>query len=334
MAACLPWAGASAKTLHVASNAVDGAACGTEQRPCRSISRAIALAADGDSVLVEPGSYGDQETGAAPYAVVVDKAVTIVSREGAELTVINVRDTGRWPVKIFASHAVFGAPGHGFSLVANLNMPFSGVSVHEGANHVLVAGNAVTGFSRGIDMAGDHGLIVDNSATGNDQGFNIHGQDNAVFGNVASGNFGGGGMVVGGNSHLIRGNVCNGNTFTGIRIAGGAGHRLEGNFAVGNGNEGVSLDPGGRATISGNNLFGTGSHCGLRNNGNLGIRASGNYWGSSTGPGPAPADELCSAGGSTTDVSRFLRKPVRNPLERDSRGSHAHGTDPEQGEDR
>ncbi|MFO1466415.1 MAG: right-handed parallel beta-helix repeat-containing protein [Steroidobacteraceae bacterium] len=270
-----------------------------------------------------PGSYGDQETGSSPYAVVVDKQVTILSREGAESTVINVRDTGRWPVKIFASHVVFGLPGHGFTLVANLNLPFSGISVQEGAADVTIAGNVVSGFTRGIDVAGDHGLIIENTVTGNDEGFNSHGLRNTVTGNLANGNFGVGGMVIGGSGQLLTGNVCNGNTFTGIRVASGAGHRIEDNVAVGNGNEAVSLDAGGRATVTGNDLFGTGSHCGLRNTGNLGIRATGNYWGSAAGPGVAPGDGLCSAAGATTDISGWRRKPVGNPLDRDRRRGHS-----------
>jgi len=50
---------ADSATLNVANNGVDSDICGAASAPCRSISQAIANAADGDTVVVGPGRYGD-----------------------------------------------------------------------------------------------------------------------------------------------------------------------------------------------------------------------------------------------------------------------------------
>jgi hypothetical protein len=64
---------ASAGTLHVANNRVDGPSCRPKASPCRSISQAITNAAAGSKIIVGPGRYGDLnlngtlgETGSAP----------------------------------------------------------------------------------------------------------------------------------------------------------------------------------------------------------------------------------------------------------------------------
>jgi parallel beta-helix repeat protein len=301
----------AAKTLHVSSNGLDGSTCGSEERACRSIGQAIDNAAEGDDVVVGAGEYGSREIGSPPFAIVVNKELSITSEEGAAATVINVRDTGRWPVKIFASHVTFGRPGHGFTLSANSVAPFSGISVDEIASDVTVEGNIVTGFGRGIDVAGSNSVIKHNIATGNGEGLNIHGNRNTAAENVSIANFGGGGILVGGTGQIIRQNICNANTFTGIRVAEGTNHQVRRNSAIGNGNEGVSLDFPARATVTRNNLFGTSSNCGLKNNNNVGIVATENFWGAASGPGEDPADDVCNLGVATTATSGFLRKEVR-----------------------
>src|SRR5262245_23176556 len=46
-------------TIHVATNGVDSAACGSFQAPCRTITRGLDRAQAGDTVLVRAGRYGD-----------------------------------------------------------------------------------------------------------------------------------------------------------------------------------------------------------------------------------------------------------------------------------
>src|SRR5688572_9397647 len=93
----------AARTLYVANNGTDDGLCGAKEAPCRSISRAIANASPGDKLVVGPGRYGDldgdtnfsdpgDETGpsqACSCLVLVDKPLTILSRDGAAATVID-----------------------------------------------------------------------------------------------------------------------------------------------------------------------------------------------------------------------------------------------------
>jgi len=301
------------KTVNVANNALDTSNCGAADNPCRSISQAIKNAFDGDTIVVGPGIYGDQEFGTPPFAIVIDKELSIISEDGPSATVINVRDTGRWPVKIFASNVNFGRRGHGFMLVANSIAPFSGISVNVGASAVTVEGNLVTGFGRGIDVAGNRGSITNNIVIGNGEGLDIHGEHNTASHNISNGNFGGGGILVSGMAQLITDNIANANTFTGIRVTGGTDHQITENSVIGNGNEGVSLDFPARATVIRNNLYATASNCGLKNNNNVGIVATENFWGAPTGPGPDPADNICNIGAATTDTSSFRRIEVKIP---------------------
>ena len=49
----------AAKIVRTANNGMDTLGYGTETLPCRSINRALSIAAAGDTVLVGPGRYGD-----------------------------------------------------------------------------------------------------------------------------------------------------------------------------------------------------------------------------------------------------------------------------------
>jgi len=48
-----------ANTLYVANNGVDSITCGPSVSPSRSITQGITNAAPGDTVIVNPGKYGD-----------------------------------------------------------------------------------------------------------------------------------------------------------------------------------------------------------------------------------------------------------------------------------
>jgi hypothetical protein len=61
--------------------------------------------------------------------------------------------------------------------------------------------------------------------------------------------------------------------------------------------------------VTSNNFPGNGGafgNCGILSNGTI-VTASSNYWGSATGPGAVPADDVCGVLAVTTP---FLRAPV------------------------
>src|SRR5687768_15997553 len=88
---------ASPSVLYVTNNAVhNGAGCGSQARPCRSISRAIANADSGGLIEVGPGIYGDidgngdTDSAVDEPSIVIDKSLTIYSTRGAGQTIIRV----------------------------------------------------------------------------------------------------------------------------------------------------------------------------------------------------------------------------------------------------
>ena len=69
----------AARVLYVAGNGTDNGQCGPATRACRSLGQALALASQGDRIVVGPATYvGFQLT----------KAVTLESALGAGATVI------------------------------------------------------------------------------------------------------------------------------------------------------------------------------------------------------------------------------------------------------
>src|SRR5882762_1911560 len=120
-------ASAQGATVYVANNAVDGPSCGSKTSPCRSISQAVnTIAADGDTIVVGPGRYGDlnnngtlgdspgEESGAFGCAVLIGRPVTITSSSGAAETTIDARNVPiGCNVGIIGAGTTFGKPGKG-----------------------------------------------------------------------------------------------------------------------------------------------------------------------------------------------------------------------------
>jgi hypothetical protein len=112
--------------VHVANNGLDGSGCGTAASPCRSISAGIAVAAEGDTIAVHPGLYGEldndgalgsqgEETGNYAGVIAMNKRVTVISTGGAAVTSIRGIE-GRAIVYFTVSGAQFGAANAGFTL--------------------------------------------------------------------------------------------------------------------------------------------------------------------------------------------------------------------------
>src|SRR5687767_11863988 len=112
-----------ATILYVATNAVhNGTGCGARERPCRSISQAIANAAVGNRIEVGPGIYGDIDgdgdaSGAGEeVGVTIDKALILFSAGGAHQTIIKAprsAQAGMAVVSITSNDVTFGGPGGG-----------------------------------------------------------------------------------------------------------------------------------------------------------------------------------------------------------------------------
>src|SRR5690349_12628890 len=164
---------AAAPLVYVANNGVDASSCGTQDHPCRSITKAMANAAAGSIITVGPGIYGDingdgkfdapgEETpqkrslplppGNVPpdisCVVCILKPLQLVSRYGAESTIIDAGGALYNAVEILTQHVTFGDVGHGFT-VMNAARPEDGSNggdgVHLLAGAARVSGNLATG---------------------------------------------------------------------------------------------------------------------------------------------------------------------------------------------
>jgi hypothetical protein len=268
---------AEAATLNVANNGVDSAVCGSVASPCRSISKAIANAAPGDTILVGAGVYGDldadgnftpatgeeaAEVGFGCQCMIkVDKALTIISRDGADATVLDATQSAGAVVKIQASGVVFGLPKRGFTLWRGL----SGGLVIGAPSDVRVAGNVAKfngtacpcppgTLGSGFVVTGGAGHVITGnlSANNNGQGFGVDGSGHTLSRNLVvdvtgagffvlgtghtanrniSNNIGGAGFFFDGTGFVISDNVTGASG--GFQISGN-GHAVKGNVSSGN----------------------------------------------------------------------------------------------------
>lgn len=317
---------AFAATLLVAVNGIDGATCGPTTSPCRTITRAIANAVDGDTVVVGPGRYGDVDGDHAlsgsqeeppnlngcGCAIEIGKRVTVVARDGAAATVIDGGGAVADAVRLSADGAVFGRRNRGFTLTGGTNQSALRVVANEAtiAGHVFTRNyygmvaqgsrNVVAScrfFGNGPEallMIGDDNLVTETAISGADAiAFNIAGDRNTLKGVVAVQNFLG--IAFLGTNNVVTGSVVNANAGPGIEVTG----------------------TGNSVTIAKTNLVGNGTdspvNCGLliTGTGNT-VAAAGNYWGAATGPGSDPADAVC-VGGGTAVTTPFSSAEFKTP---------------------
>jgi len=321
---------AGAATLYVGNQGIDSGSCGSSSDPCRSISRAITNAGSGDTIIVGPGRYGDLdedgtygETGeeaaevntGCDCMVNIDKRLTLRSVNGAAATIIDVSGGNISGVGIQASGVVFGsAKALGFSIV---RADENGVEVPGSVNDVTIAGNVANdNDGDGFVIDGLRHTLASNRALRNETGFVLRGSNSTVSDNVAAENRDDG-FDVAGNDHSFLRDVSTANN-RGFLLAGGR-HLLSSCAALGNREDGILLLSAATARIEKSNIFGNDAegaeNCGLSNSSGNVITATGNYWGSSVGPGPEPADQVCnSGGGSITDLTPISSKEFKLKL--------------------
>ncbi len=326
---------AAAGTIHVRGSGSDTAACGTDASPCRTISRAVDVAAPGDRIVVGPGVYGDVDAdgdfvsaGDEPASVAgcdclvhVDKSVTIVSSSGAGATLLRGAIDGMHAIAIDAPDVVLGKRNGGFSVIGDEEHDGLGIRVSAAATGARIEGNALGRLESGIEVAADGVRVIGNrvsDVTGN--GIQVEGEAIAVVANVVqqTGSYAApasGIRVVasGPSANRVERNLVVGNLGVGISVevagAGFAPPTIGGNLVTGNALSGIRLlsaTKDGTFVVTGNAIHGNdavrGTNCGITSlmNGPL-VDATGNWWGRSAGPGGDPADGVCSAG-SAPDV--------------------------------
>ena len=132
---------AASPLVYVANNGTDAPSCGAQTKPCRSITQAMANAANGSILVVGPGRYGDlngdgkfdapgeerpqsreyQPPSGPPLdlncVVCIFKPLTLVSTYGAEATIIDAGNAPFNAVQIVGKNVTFGDVGRGFTLM-------------------------------------------------------------------------------------------------------------------------------------------------------------------------------------------------------------------------
>ncbi|AGC45243.1 hypothetical protein MYSTI_03937 [Myxococcus stipitatus DSM 14675] len=325
------------RTLYVANNAVDSAACGTRSNPCRSISEAISHALPGERILVGPGRYGDLNSDgdfddpgeeAAEVAtgcrcmILIDKPLQIVSSAGAERTVLDANGAVLDVVNITASEVTFGGPNRGFTLTgAGKVTDDDGIGLDSlGGRNVRVIDNIAQGNGDdGFRVWGDEITVKDNLSLGNGSGMTVTSESGAsvVTGNIATDNgkgpVHGHGFTVWLKQGTVKDNHSVGNRAIGFLIFTSGPTQLDftGNVAIGNRGAGLWLRGDFAPGLHGNSFYGnlgepvggafqSVPNCGVVNDTSLFLDATLNYWGASTGPGGDPAD--AAGAGSVCDV--------------------------------
>jgi len=328
---------AHAATIHVANSGIDSGACGAEVAPCRTLTQAIALASDGDVVLVGPGVYGDVDgdgdfvsPGDEPAGrsgcncvVRVNKSVRILSEQGAGATVLRGALGGLFAVAIDSPGVVFGKRKAGFSVIGDAQHDGHGIWVGETSVGTRVEGNTFSRLETALFVSGNRSKVIGNRITqAFGQAIRTEGESISITANVVeqTGSYGAHDAAVhlvgnpGGPNRVER-NLVIGNLGIGIFVDNGedpsaAEPVVRGNLVVGNALTGIKVVLAARSglvTVTGNSIYANdelrGTNCGLTTlvDGPR-VDASGNYWGAPSGPGGNPADDACSAG-TPPDVS-------------------------------
>jgi len=311
---CIAPVALEAGTLRVASNGIDSGTCGGRSAPCRSISQAIANAFDGDRIVVGPGVYnpGVEGTDAGCVCMIkIDKSLRVVSRDGAEVTVIDVARADFRGVMIMADGVVFGKRNKGFTITNSLRAALiltgnpsnvkvqSNVAINNGANgndafqfegfsHTVKGNKAINNARGGFVASGEDYIVTGNLATGNLQGFDVR----------FSGRF--------------TRNAIIGNNLDGLLInTSGIGLVIRHNDIIGNQQHGIVIGQPFAGIIKKNNIFGNATLAGsfgLVNTSGGVVNAPRNFWGAASGPGSDPADEVFDGAGSTTIVDPVATK--------------------------
>jgi parallel beta-helix repeat protein len=248
--------------------------------------------------------------------------VTLVSKDGARSTVLDAGgDTAVGSVVcingVGANGTVFGKLGKGFTLTGSTGGVIIGgggltVSSNDG---VRVEGNWAThngGYGFAL-LAPTNTTLKSNTASDNGMsGVAAEAAGLVLTGNLARNNSGSG-FEISSASAVITKNVAVGNLAPGFSLYSPSTATVSTNTAVAN-QIGLYVSGHGAVTLSRNNLFGNGDgvlppsgpNCGLFIQNDdavnpLTVNASGNFWGTTTGPGANPAD-LAGGTGCSSDA--------------------------------
>jgi hypothetical protein len=257
----------AAAQLFVKNDGIDSPTCGSDARPCRSISQGVENATDGDMLIVHPGLYGDLNddgnlsdpgeehfNAAQNCAICIDKRLTILSLRGTRVTIINIPriSSNQAAVEIAAPGVKFGTKERDFD--EKDFDEFDGKDVDRGfmisgdndfgirvqpVRNVSVVGNLVlnalnTGIFFEFSPQAGSALVADNTVIGTNRsgqgGIFIETSGSTVAGNVVIGAE----VEIGGTNAKLTGNLVSNSQGAGFALVSG-GIVATHNSAINNG---------------------------------------------------------------------------------------------------
>ncbi|HTO55762.1 MAG TPA: right-handed parallel beta-helix repeat-containing protein [Myxococcota bacterium] len=301
---------ASGKTLSSANNGSDSPSCGTADAPCRSIGQALANAADGDTIVVGPGYYGDlnrdhdfgdagDEALASPGSgclcmIPVTKRVILKSRDGADVTVIDAALVSRG---LYFGAGSSGSQLVGFTIVGGADAIYA--DGNAGVSGLKLTGNVTRGGAgTGFGMYnGASGTLLANHAIGRgSDGFDLQGP--ATVSDAVAQSNAGNGIYTPFTGVKVQKSVLLSNGSFGFSVASGSA-QLKNVSILANQQGGILYNSGtgsiASCTVSDNGRAAAQS-CGIQNSGASDFTATGDFWGGPGGLGVAPSDSRCPFG--------------------------------------
>jgi hypothetical protein len=324
---------AAAATQYASNDGGDSEGCGSKVNPCRSISRAIAHASPGDTVLVGPGRYGnldgDTELGEdgeegqvaeCSCAVYVDRRISLRSRDGAAATVIE-GGLEALAIRVDAAGSEIGRRNAGFTIFAKTG---GGISTQTIATDARIAGNIVIAAApivlNMMTIDGDGTRVSDNRVVSVEGGIGLLGPQSVAERNAVHG---GGSLAHGSTfrSHVGIGQF--GLLATGDGVGAVSRSLLAGNFGPGLWTFGTNRLRADRVSLFGNGAGEFPQHapafnCGALADEKSALEIERSYWGGPFGPGADPGDAVCeraagsvAAGPPTRTEIRVKLRPIR-----------------------
>jgi len=231
----------------------------------------------------------------------INKTLTVVSRDGAASTVIRFSDAGATlslAVEIEANAVTFGTKNKGFTVLGNGTSPCAEAIADVGVTGTTVEGNIARNCGFGIlDFESGITTIKNNRVSDNTLGILMVGGTGMATTNVAS--FNGTGMeMISGTYTITKNAVAGSRDPMGFGMFVESGDTVTKNSITGGAGSGIGADSA-PTSLTKNSIFGNGlatganHNCGINNTSGGTITATGNYWGTASGPGSDPADKTC-----------------------------------------
>lgn len=186
-----------------------------------TIQNAVDRAEPNDTVIVGDGSYREN--------VVIDKPITLISRNGSEKTVIEASNTDRDVLKIAS---VSGVTIIGFTVSGSLR---AGVHLYRAAGNKISGNNIVKNYNGLFLEYSNNNSIQKNVSNGNSQGIYLYYSDgNLIEKNSADSNTDKGIVLHASHRNILSDNTANANYWNGITLTSSHKNIIEDNLVVRN----------------------------------------------------------------------------------------------------